>query len=107
MSTNEMSAKVRELKELQQLIEEATAEAEAIKDAIKAEMEARSVEEMTVDVFKVRWKNLASPARLWYHRSNNRHRVPPIGKPFQGMGNSFTSWFPVPFYFTQRRSKKC
>ena len=60
MSTNEMSAKVRELKELQQLIEEATAEAEAIKDAIKAEMEARSVEEMTVDVFKVRWKKVTS-----------------------------------------------
>ena len=54
MSSNEMSAKIRELKELQQLIEEATAEAEAIKDAIKAEMEARSVDEMTVDVFKVR-----------------------------------------------------
>ena len=47
MSTNEMSAKVRELKELQQLIEEATAEAEAIK-------------EMTVDVFKVRWKKVTS-----------------------------------------------
>ena len=30
MSNNEMSAKIRELRELQQLIEEATAEAEAI-----------------------------------------------------------------------------
>lgn len=38
MSSNEMSAKIRELKELQQLIEEATAEAEAIKDEIKAAM---------------------------------------------------------------------
>ena len=60
MSSNEMSAKIRELKELQQLIEEATAEAEAIKDAIKAEMEARSVDEMTVDVFKVRWIKVTS-----------------------------------------------
>ena len=93
MSTNEMSAKVRELKELQQLIEEATAEAEAIKDAIKAEMEARSVEEMTVDVFKVRWKNLASPARLWYHRSNKRHRVPPIGKPFKAWETALPAGF--------------
>lgn len=60
MSSNEMSAKIRELKELQQLIEEATAEAEAIKDEIKAEMEARSVDEMTVDVFKVRWTKVTS-----------------------------------------------
>lgn len=60
MSSNEMSAKIRELKELQQLIEEATAEAEAIKDAIKAEMEARSVDEITVDVFKVRWTKVTS-----------------------------------------------
>ena len=36
MSTHELTAKVRELKELQQLIEEATAEAEAIKDELKA-----------------------------------------------------------------------
>lgn len=57
-----MSAKIRELKELQQLIEEATAEAEAIKDAIKEEMEARSMEEMTVDVFKVRWTKVT---RSW------------------------------------------
>lgn len=60
MSSNEMSAKIRELKELQQLIEEATAEAEAIKDAIKAEMEARSMEEMRADVFKVRWTKVTS-----------------------------------------------
>lgn len=55
-----MSAKIRELKELQALIEEAEAEAEAIKDSIKAEMAARSVDEMTVDVFKVRWTTVTS-----------------------------------------------
>ena len=36
MSINEMEAKCRELRQLQTLIEEAQAEAEAIKDAIKA-----------------------------------------------------------------------
>lgn len=46
MSTTELSSKVKELKELQQLIEEATVEAEALKDQIKAEMTARSVDEM-------------------------------------------------------------
>ena len=38
MSINEMEAKCRELRQLQALIEEAQAEAESIKDAIKAAM---------------------------------------------------------------------
>lgn len=38
MSMNELEIKCRELRELQRLIEDATAEAEAIKDAIKAHM---------------------------------------------------------------------
>ena len=38
MSMNEMESKIRELRQLQALIDEATAEAEAIKDAIKAHM---------------------------------------------------------------------
>lgn len=35
MSQNELTAKIRELKSLEQLIEEAQQEAEAIKDALK------------------------------------------------------------------------
>ena len=38
MSTNELEMKIRELRQLQQLIEEAQAEAEGIRDAIKAHM---------------------------------------------------------------------
>lgn len=38
MSTNELESKCRELRQLQALIDEAQAEAEAIKDAIKAAM---------------------------------------------------------------------
>ena len=38
MSTNELEMKCRELRQLQNLIEEAQAEAEAIQDAIKAHM---------------------------------------------------------------------
>lgn len=60
MSTNELTKKVRELKELQNLIEQAEAEAEQIKDEIKATMDAQGVEEMTVDVFKIRWKTVKS-----------------------------------------------
>lgn len=38
MSMTEMETKIRELRQLQALIEEAEAEAETIKDAIKAQM---------------------------------------------------------------------
>ncbi len=60
MSKHELAAKVRELKELQQLIEEATAEAEAIKDELKAHMKATGMQEMTVDVFKLRYSSVTS-----------------------------------------------
>ena len=55
MSANEMTAKVRELKELQAMAEELAQEITAIEDAIKAELTARNAEEMTVDVYKIRW----------------------------------------------------
>lgn len=58
MSTTELTKKVRELRELQDLIAQAEAEAEAIRDEIKAEMLARSTDEMNVDVFTVRWKTV-------------------------------------------------
>lgn len=60
MSTNEITNKIRQIKELQQLIEEAEAEMETLKDAIKAEMTAREVDELTADVFKVRWTTVES-----------------------------------------------
>lgn len=43
MTTQEIVNKVKELRELQALIEEAQAEAETIKDAIKANMGASDV----------------------------------------------------------------
>lgn len=55
MSNNELTAKIRELKQLQALVEEANAEAEAIKDELKALMVENNTEEMTVDVYKVRY----------------------------------------------------
>lgn len=60
MSINEMTAKVRELKELEALIAEAQEEAEAIKDEIKAQMTAQNTEELSVDVYKVRWTTVKS-----------------------------------------------
>jgi len=60
MSVNEMTGKVRELKELRAMADELAAEITTIEDTIKAEMTARDTEEMTVDVFKVRWTTVKS-----------------------------------------------
>lgn len=60
MGTIELTEKVRNIKALQQLIDEATADMEALKDTVKAEMTNRKVDEMIVDVFKVRWKAVKS-----------------------------------------------
>ena len=44
MSQNELVSKVQQLNEWEELMEEARAEAEALRDAIKAEMLARDTE---------------------------------------------------------------
>lgn len=60
MSTVEMVSKVEQLKELEALIREAEAEAEALKDEIKAEMTKQSKEEISVGRYVVRWTNVVS-----------------------------------------------
>lgn len=60
MSKTEMTSKVRELKELKVMAEELAAEITAIEDSIKADMTAQGIEEMTVDVYKVRYKTVKS-----------------------------------------------
>ena len=61
MSINELEMKVRELRQLQALIEEAQAEAESIKDAIKATM--GESEELRAGEYRITWKPVQS-ARL-------------------------------------------
>ena len=58
MSANELEMKIRELRQLQALIEEAEAEAEAIKDAIKAHM--GDSEELRAGEYKITWKPVTS-----------------------------------------------
>ncbi len=60
MSTHEITSKVRELKELKAMLEEIEAEIATIEDEIKAEMTVRNTEEMSVDVYKVRWTKVTS-----------------------------------------------
>ena len=53
-------SKIEQLKELEELIEEAKAEAEKIKDEIKTEMAERQTEEMIVGKYIVRWTEVLS-----------------------------------------------
>lgn len=54
MSINEIESKVKELRQLHALIEEAEQEAETIKDAIKAVM--GDSEELRAGEYKITWK---------------------------------------------------
>ena len=58
MSINELEMKCRELRQLQALIEEAQAEAESIKDQLKAHMGER--EELRAGGYKITWKPVTS-----------------------------------------------
>ena len=60
MANNEMIKKIEELKELETLIEEASAEADAIRDSIKAEMMERDTEEMAAGQYIIRWTSVLS-----------------------------------------------
>lgn len=61
MSVHELEMKIRELRSLQTLIEEAEQEAEAIKDSIKEQM--GDAEELRAGEYKITWKVVTS-ARL-------------------------------------------
>lgn len=58
MSTIEITSKIEALKEWEQLLAEAQAEAEAIKDEIKREMDARGVEELEAGAHIIRWTSV-------------------------------------------------
>ena len=58
MSTIEIQAQIESLRALQELIEEAKAEAETLRDAIKQEMLNRDTEELTAGQYIVRWTSV-------------------------------------------------
>ena len=58
MNSKEIERKAREFRELQALIEEAQAEAEAIKDQLKACM--GEAEELRAGEYKITWKAVTS-----------------------------------------------
>ena len=60
MSNNELTATVRDLRELRRMADELNAEIEAIQDAIKAHMTEADTDTITAGAFKVTWKAITS-----------------------------------------------
>ena len=60
LTDEQIISKIREVKELERIIDEAKAEADKLKDEIKAEMQRRNTSEMRVGDFVVRNKYVES-----------------------------------------------
>ena len=60
MSTTELTAQIESLRALEELIEDAKAEAETLRDTIKQELMSREVEELSVGQYIVRWTSVLS-----------------------------------------------
>ena len=60
MSTTELTAQIESLRALEELIEEAKAEAETLRDTIKQEMLNRGTEELSAGQYIVRWTSVLS-----------------------------------------------
>ena len=58
MSTTELTAQIESLRALEELIEEAKAEAETLRDSIKQEMLNRDTEELSAGQYIVRWTSV-------------------------------------------------
>lgn len=60
MTRTEIISKIEALTEWETIIEEAKAEAEALRDSIKAEMLKQNTEELEVGAYIVRWTSVLS-----------------------------------------------
>ena len=60
MSKVELLAKIELLNKYEAMMEEIKAEADAVRNSIKAEMEAREVEELIAGQYIVRWTSVLS-----------------------------------------------
>lgn len=60
MSINELEIRIEKMQEWENLAAEAAAEAEAIRNTIKAELQERGTEELQAGRFIVRWSSVIS-----------------------------------------------
>ena len=60
MSTIDLETKIAKMQEWEALAEEAKAEAETLRDEIKAELTSRNAEEVTTGKYIIRWTSVLS-----------------------------------------------
>lgn len=60
MSQNELVAKIEELNELENLMEQLKTQADGLRDDIKSEMTTRDTEELNLGKYIVRWTSVLS-----------------------------------------------
>jgi len=60
MSNNEVAGVIRELKGYQVMLDDLNATIEGLKDQVKEYMTAHAVEEVSIDVYKVRYQTIKS-----------------------------------------------
>ena len=80
MSKTDIITKIEQIKELEALIDEAQAEADALRDTIKAEMLAQDVEELEAGQYIVYWRTVIS----------NRFDTTAFKKTYADLYKSFT-----------------
>ena len=80
MSANELEKRIEKMQEWEALAEEAKAEAEALRDEIKAEMLSRDTEELAAGRYIVRWTSVLS----------NRFDTTAFKKQYNDLYKSFT-----------------
>lgn len=80
MSKNELIEKIEALNEWEALLDEAKAEADALRDSIKAEMAERGTEELVAGNYIIRWTSVLT----------NRFDTTAFKKQFGDLYKSFT-----------------
>ena len=80
MSQNDIITKIEALNEWEAIIADAQAEADAIRDAIKAEMTDRDIDELIAGSYIVRYKMVLSNRFLWrtLQGIHQADRFPPV-----------------------------
>ena len=106
MSRNELIAKIEALNEWERLIAEAQAEAEAIKDSIKAEMLEQQTEQLHAAPNTIRWtsalKNPFTPTALKGNTANCTSDSP---NKFQAAGFPLYKKSPLPTRRPKQQAK--
>ena len=79
MSTIDLEIKIAKMQEYEALAEEAKAEAEALRDEIKAELTRRNSEEVTTGKYIVRWTSVLSQR---FDSTSFKRAMPDVYKAF-------------------------